>query len=252
MKRRGFTLIELLVVIAIIAILAAILFPVFAQAREAARKSTCLSNARQLATAAQMYTQDYDETFSISLYMVSFAPPRIFTVYDALNPYMKSSAILRCPSDHTPRDWPKFLRDPSPQGCGTPIQDMGTFREFSFVGNWGVFRAGLPTNISVFNPAIGLQLQGYVRSLPEIQRPAETVILYDGDLSCNFWYSPIKPRHQEGLNAGYADGHIKYLKAQKSSITGGWAIADGGAYSKVSTPNQFLGYVDDTGKVVNP
>jgi len=63
MTRRGFTLIELLVVIAIIAILAAILFPVFAKAREKARQSSCLSNLRQLATATLSYTQDYDETF---------------------------------------------------------------------------------------------------------------------------------------------------------------------------------------------
>src|ERR1700709_463295 len=60
-RRRGFTLIELLVVIAIIAILAAILFPVFAQAREAARQSSCLSNMKQLGTGMYMYTQDYDE-----------------------------------------------------------------------------------------------------------------------------------------------------------------------------------------------
>src|SRR5437764_14997077 len=61
--RRGFTLIELLVVIALIAILAAILFPVFAQAREAARKAGCLSNLNQLAKSTMMYGQDYDETF---------------------------------------------------------------------------------------------------------------------------------------------------------------------------------------------
>src|SRR6266581_8496416 len=62
-SRRGFTLIELLVVIAIIAILAAILFPVFAQARESARQTTCLSNLKQIALAGMMYAQDYDETF---------------------------------------------------------------------------------------------------------------------------------------------------------------------------------------------
>src|SRR5207302_4323104 len=64
--RRGFTLIELLVVIAIIAILAAILFPVFAQAREKARQAGCLSNTRQIGTAVSMYVQDYDETFPFS------------------------------------------------------------------------------------------------------------------------------------------------------------------------------------------
>ena len=64
----GFTLIELLVVIAIIAILAAILFPVFAQAREAARKTTCLSNMKQIGPAMMMYIQDYDETYPQSEY----------------------------------------------------------------------------------------------------------------------------------------------------------------------------------------
>ncbi len=62
-QRRGFTLIELLVVIAIIAILAAILFPVFAQAREKARQTTCTSNLKQIGTAFMMYVQDYDETY---------------------------------------------------------------------------------------------------------------------------------------------------------------------------------------------
>ncbi len=61
--RKGFTLIELLVVIAIIAILAAILFPVFARAREKARQTTCISNQRQIATSILMYTQDHEETF---------------------------------------------------------------------------------------------------------------------------------------------------------------------------------------------
>src|SRR5262245_57150515 len=65
-RKRGFTLIELLVVIAIIAILAAILFPVFARAREQARKATCLSNLRQMGTAVTMYVQDYDETYPIA------------------------------------------------------------------------------------------------------------------------------------------------------------------------------------------
>src|SRR5438067_5956345 len=65
-KRRGFTLIELLVVIAIIAILAAILFPVFAQARESARKISCLSNMKQLALGWLMYSQDYDEAYPMT------------------------------------------------------------------------------------------------------------------------------------------------------------------------------------------
>jgi len=72
--KRAFTLIELLVVIAIIAILAAILFPVFARAREQARKTTCLSNLKQIGTAALMYVQDYDETFNPQDYYIAGQP----------------------------------------------------------------------------------------------------------------------------------------------------------------------------------
>jgi len=91
--KRGFTLIELLVVIAIIAILAAILFPVFAQARESARKTTCLSNTKQLALSHLMYAQDYDETLAAS-WTEGF--PGEFSWY--VQPYMKSLNILLCPS----------------------------------------------------------------------------------------------------------------------------------------------------------
>ena len=67
--KKAFTLIELLVVIAIIAILAAILFPVFAQAREKARQTSCLSNLKQIGLGLMMYTQDYDETYPMNLFL---------------------------------------------------------------------------------------------------------------------------------------------------------------------------------------
>src|SRR6266516_950730 len=90
--RRGFTLIELLVVIAIIAILAAILFPVFAQARERARLSACLSNTRQIGTALMMYTQDYDETLPyIRFHQNSAEKGRLCYVWkNAIRPYLKN------------------------------------------------------------------------------------------------------------------------------------------------------------------
>lgn len=100
--RRGFTLIELLVVIAIIAILAAILFPVFAQAREKARQTACLSNNKQIGLGILMYAQDYDE---------QFPPSRIADGNDATNrrdpwsittlPYVKNIGVYGCPSDQT-------------------------------------------------------------------------------------------------------------------------------------------------------
>ncbi|MDO8473546.1 MAG: DUF1559 domain-containing protein [Dehalococcoidia bacterium] len=93
-KRRGFTLIELLVVIAIIAILAAILFPVFAKAREKARQSTCLSNVKQLGLGIMQYKQDYDETFPLYSATISWC--------QAITPYVKSLGIFKCPSDSTP------------------------------------------------------------------------------------------------------------------------------------------------------
>ncbi len=95
MKRTAFTLIELLVVIAIIAILAAILFPVFAQARAKARQITAMSNLRQIGTAVMMYCQDYDETFPMTMETVSTGTPLTVSYWavqgyqGALNPYIK-------------------------------------------------------------------------------------------------------------------------------------------------------------------
>jgi len=107
MRRRracGFTLIELLVVIAIIAILAAILFPVFAQARESARQSTCLSNNKQVGLCVAMYIQDYDSTFPAQsrdgvVTVAAGAKTPIQNWYDELQPYCKNQNIWYCPSD---------------------------------------------------------------------------------------------------------------------------------------------------------
>jgi prepilin-type N-terminal cleavage/methylation domain-containing protein len=104
-KRTGFTLIELLVVIAIIAILAAILFPVFAQAREQARMSTCLSNFKQIGMGVQMYLQDWDETYPMN--RIAQNPGgsecngkgRMITWKHETAPYVKSVAVFKCPSN---------------------------------------------------------------------------------------------------------------------------------------------------------
>jgi prepilin-type N-terminal cleavage/methylation domain-containing protein/prepilin-type processing-associated H-X9-DG protein len=105
-RRKGFTLIELLVVIAIIAILAAILFPVFAQAREKARASACLSNTKQIASALLMYVQDYDETmpggcfanFGCPVGENGLPPGANFTSLWPLRPYVKADQVFICPS----------------------------------------------------------------------------------------------------------------------------------------------------------
>ena len=102
-KHRGFTLIELLVVIAIIAILAAILFPVFAKAREKARQTSCLGNAKQIGTASQMYMQDYDEYCPNAPYYVGGVGPGFGNLGPSyamvVEPYIKNAQIWRCPSN---------------------------------------------------------------------------------------------------------------------------------------------------------
>src|SRR5262249_50337883 len=112
----AFTLIELLVVIAIIAILAAILFPVFAQAREAARKTSCLSNTKQLGLAIMQYVQDYDETYPMnewngSTIGVADNDTRSGNYFSLVTwmwqimPYTKNRQIFVCPSDTNPKHW---------------------------------------------------------------------------------------------------------------------------------------------------
>jgi len=101
LRRRGFTLIELLVVIAIIAILAAILFPVFAKARAEARKTMCLSNTKELGLANLMYAQDYDETWTLGTMCPGFPEDICFFSmrYPTLQPYVKNEQMTHCPDD---------------------------------------------------------------------------------------------------------------------------------------------------------
>src|SRR5215213_5115626 len=95
--RKAFTLIELLVVIAIIAILAAILFPVFARARENARRASCQSNLKQIGLGITQYAQDYDEKIPARAYFYS---PGLYTTWSQIiEPYTKSVQILQCPSN---------------------------------------------------------------------------------------------------------------------------------------------------------
>src|SRR5947207_2727624 len=131
-RRRGFTLIELLVVIAIIAILAAILFPVFAQAREKARAAACLSNTKQIALSLYLYVQDYDETTPGGCF-ANFGCPvdengkksaTNFTALWPLRPYIKNDQVLVGPQyGLSPTDkryncpitvWPKSCNNPGP------------------------------------------------------------------------------------------------------------------------------------------
>jgi len=123
--RKGFTLIELLVVIAIIAILAAILFPVFAQAREKAKQTACLSNNKQLGLALMMYVQDYDDTFPGRAATTHYPPwdhPWSYW-YRVIQPYIKNEQLLICPSLRlTPVSYGYSLA--SPLALGKTMSDV--------------------------------------------------------------------------------------------------------------------------------
>src|SRR6188472_2432696 len=98
LRRSAFTLIELLVVIAIIAILAAILFPVFAQAREKARQSACLSNCKQIGLAVMMYGEDWDQSYPLFAHYPNTVP----MWFQVIQPYIKNEHVFTCPSVQRP------------------------------------------------------------------------------------------------------------------------------------------------------
>jgi prepilin-type N-terminal cleavage/methylation domain-containing protein/prepilin-type processing-associated H-X9-DG protein len=196
MSRRGFTLIELLVVIAIIAILAAILFPVFAKAREKARQSSCLSNIKQLGLAALAYVQDYDErTFTPNNNLgaggtyvlpdgVTVAGPDMLWMYQLL-PYTKNVQIFNCPSNSS--RW-----DPSAYDA-----NLG----------YGYHGTALPFNCA--NKSLGI-----------FEFPAETIMLADCSYYLTDWDTrntadnaePPAAVHIDGANVGFIDGHAKWFK----------------------------------------
>ncbi len=216
MARRGvgFTLIELLVVIAIIAILAAILFPVFSRAREKARQASCMSNLRQSATAVNQYVQDYDEAFPMNVYLALNASlqPCAFTMLAAIEPYIKNKQIYQCPSEPRAIDIDTAFR-----GFGFAGGDCGGFQYVSYPFNFAVFEDGYVPGL--LNPVSPVRL-------PEIQFPVETAMNYDGNLAaqsaCNFnlFDSPVQARHLDFVNASFVDGHAKVVKAAESGCVG--------------------------------
>ncbi len=212
--RRGFTLIELLVVIAIIAILAAILFPVFARAREKARQSSCLSNVKQLMTAVRMYTGDYDEMMvpHVTRPTPPFELPGGGTMESdhlawpgLIFAYIKNVQLYSCPSAQHKWDG------------GTHTTD--TYNEWSeqsySINVWASARTGDYSS---------------VRSLSSFEYPAENMVLAPGKVpnqsgwGTSYYVRPglwshyaledLDPeRHNDGGNYGYMDGHAKFMAA---------------------------------------
>jgi prepilin-type N-terminal cleavage/methylation domain-containing protein/prepilin-type processing-associated H-X9-DG protein len=222
-QRNGFTLIELLVVIAIIAILAAILFPVFAQAREKARQATCLSNMRQLGTASMMYIQDYDETFYFSLADANAAGDQTSWWFVLIEPYLKAGvktgnnrdkpvSILHCP------DINNSYRDPA---IGSEIKPAN-----SYGPNWYLVResrefGGGPAGNGANNGPFTLAQIGSPGSLVLLaeQTGQYTTVRGQDDQayaaadSERKRYRNARTRHNGGANFTFADGHAKWFKA---------------------------------------
>jgi len=198
--KRGFTLIELLVVIAIIAILAAILFPVFARAREKARATACLSNMKQIGLAADMYCQDYDELYPMSIYIGGM---QVITFYHAIMPYMKNNQILQCPSEVN-RIHMSELQALLPIPIAPGLDGVG------YNGNYAVFEDGPNNPLTGANDAVVSQ--------GEIPFPAETFLMGDGEIELqpHLFNSPVVAAHNDMFNAAFCDGHAKVVKADKT------------------------------------
>jgi prepilin-type N-terminal cleavage/methylation domain-containing protein/prepilin-type processing-associated H-X9-DG protein len=227
----GFTLIELLVVIAIIAILAAILFPVFARVREKARQSSCGSNLRQIQLAIAQYAQDYDEKHPHTWFTANGQWddwPGGYQWEEAVLPYVKSVQLFVCPSASAI----PYVPDTNPAGVDYPPPPRG-----GYAGNIAYWDDWCAEGIVANNP-FGL------RSLAAIAEPATTFMVWDSAASESpgrfdegwqdgtqqpttvIWsanpprleppsWGVVGGRHIEGANFSYVDGHMKWNHLSK-------------------------------------
>jgi prepilin-type N-terminal cleavage/methylation domain-containing protein/prepilin-type processing-associated H-X9-DG protein len=229
-NRFGFTLIELLVVIAIIAILAAILFPVFGRARENARRTSCLSNLKQMGLGILQYTQDYDERFPLVWADMNGSAVDTFTPdvdkgwAEVIQPYIKSEQILQCPSEPTGLPDAKFYKTLEQRG------GRSTFNDYFY--NWVLGPNQTGGSIAPYN---------YI-SATQSQVANATVSLMVGDYSSfnsgnylaggsstaniggvtgagpAFWNLGGRRRHLEGATYLFCDGHAKWLKGATDTL----------------------------------
>lgn len=196
-QRKGFTLIELLVVIAIIAILAAILFPVFAKARDKARQASCLSNMKQLGMGVMQYIQDYDELY-----------PSVHNgAYTVLiQPYVRNFQVWQCPS-------------------GSINYTVWNHHITGVATRWGVVRTGIIANGDVMGGGWNVPAgQSSVR----IETPASTVLMADNDSG-----GGLRIAFAAGVDARMVRGwHSRYTSAEprNSASRLGAKHADGGSF----------------------
>jgi prepilin-type N-terminal cleavage/methylation domain-containing protein/prepilin-type processing-associated H-X9-DG protein len=236
-RRRGFTLIELLVVIAIIAILAAVLFPVFAQAREKARATTCLSNEKQMASGLMMYSQDYDDM--IMPWLSRTGPPVDTRIWPSrIQPYLKNgggapaNGVLACPSWSEAR-----LKDASNDtACNGPGAIDAAFPNGLVYAHYGV-ASPMPVRLgtgTTSDPYVQYPGSGWIRSsatppeyyigLAQVLRPADTAIITEGvtltlgTANLILFGCEGAAIHQGGGNVIFLDGHAKWLKGNPEAV----------------------------------
>lgn len=193
-SRRGFTLVEILVVFVIIAVLAALLFPLFSRVRASAQKSACISNTRQLLAAQRMYSEDHDRMLVPA--RTAGAPNSLgYTWCILLQPYMKNERILTCPVD------------PEPQ-----LADRSTDLPHSY---------GINYNLT-FNT--GWTATGFVMSMSTIQRTTDLLLFFGMKSSAQAMgasytahrLSRVDGRHNDLANFGFLDGHAEVLRPEET------------------------------------